>query len=262
MSSAKDPSKLDQHLGFTPGFLSDSPELIAWRAVNERTACVLEVGGFRPTGDVTSSHIGLSPLMAEGEAWPMDAAGQPMQFIAQLNFQQAPWVPEALRDLAMLQFFVGEQFIESGSKAGTWAVITRTHLNGLTPRAQPPFREQPWVGQGVEARWQSPQSDYPCYDDDGMRLPEGMAESPDEAHGECLPGTKIGGWATSIQHGVQFFPYTEDEQGNWQPSPNEPPYVLQIDSEGKAGLHWVDGGVVHLGRHPKTSAWAASCQFY
>jgi hypothetical protein len=200
--------------------------------------------------------------MAEGEAWPMDTAGQPMQFIAQLNLQQAPWMPDALRGVAMLQFFVGERFIESGCEAGTWAVITRTSLDGLTPRAQPAFRERPWIGRGFEARWQAPQADHPCYDDPGMRLPTGMAGFPDEAHGECLSGTKIGGWATSLQHGVLFFPYTEDDQGVWQPSPDEPPYVLQIDSEPKAGLNWVDGGVVHLGRHPETGAWAASCQFH
>jgi len=262
MSQDEDNKRLDQLLGFSPGFLDDEPELVAWRAANTRPCCVLQVGGFRPTGDPMASHIGLSPLMAADQDWPMDLAGQPMQFIAQLNVQAAPWHPPALDGVALLQLFVGERFIESGSEAGTYAIRTFASLDGLTPREQPPFRDDPWVGVGFEAQWRPVQDDHPCYDDGDMCLPAGMTEFPSEAHGECVSGTKIGGYATSLQHELQFYRYEPDADDVLRPSPLEPKYVLQIDSEGKAGLNWVDGGIVYLGKHPVTGAWSACCQFY
>ncbi|ARU05086.1 hypothetical protein CCO03_10635 [Comamonas serinivorans] len=262
MSQQEDETNLDPHLSFSPGFLAASPELTAWRAANTRPCCVLQVGGFRPGGEPTASHLGLSPVMRADEDWPVDLAGQPMQFIAQLNVAQAPWRPAALQDLALLQLFVGEQFIESGSEAGTYAIRTYPSLEGLAAREQPPFRERAWIAQGVEARWQAPQDDHPCYDDGDMVLPEGLATFPDEAHGECRSGTKIGGYATSLQHEVQFYRYELNADGEWCSSPLEPRYVLQIDSDGQAGLNWVDGGIVYLGRHPQTGVWSACCQFH
>ena len=262
MSQDEDNKRLDQLLGFSPGFLDDEPELVAWRAANTRPCCVLQVGGFRPTGDPMASHIGLSPLMAADQDWPLDLAGQPMQFIAQLNVQAAPWHPPALDGVAMLQLFVGERFIESGSEAGTYAIRTFASLDGLTPREQPPFRDDPWVyKQGAEAQWLAPKDDHPCSDDPAMVLPEGVDDFPEQAFGECRNGTKLGGYARTVQHAVQFFAY-DDIDGEWMPSPNEPEYVLQIDSDEAAGLSWVDGGIVYIGRHPVTGAWSACCQFY
>lgn len=239
-----------------------SADLLAWRAANARTTCALQVGGFRPGGDALASHIGLPPAMPADQAWPLDLAGQPMECIAQLNLAQAPWLPEALRGLAMLQFFVGQQFIQSGCARGTWAIIERRSLQDLAPRAQPPLPERPWVGRGFEARWLPPQPDYPCYDDPDMRLPAGMHSFPKAAHGQCLAATKLGGYACSLQHSVACHPYRLNGQGVLSLPPDEPPYVLQIGSEPKAGLDWVDSGVVYLGRHPQSGVWDASCQFY
>lgn len=237
-------------------------ELAPWLALNTRTCCVLEVGGFRPTGDPAASHFGLAPLMEPSEAWPADAAGQPMQFIAQFNLQQAPWLPKALQGHGLLQFFVGEKFIESSCAPETWAIRLRASTEGLTAREQPEFRDAPWLTKGFEARWLAPQQDHPCYDDSDMRLPGGMDEFPDEAHGLCSGRTKLGGYPKSLQHEIAFLRAVEDENGDWLPSPDEPVYVLQIDSEGKAGLNWVDGGIVYLGCHPDTGKWSAHCQFY
>ena len=164
--------------------------------------------------------------------------------------------------LALLLFFVGEKFIESGCAPETWAIRLRHDTAGLIPREQPLFRDDAWIGKGFEARWLAPQQDHPCYDDGCMRLPEGMPEFPDDAHGLCSGRTKLGGYARSLQHEIAFLPAVEDEDSNWQPSPHEPEYLLQIDSEAKAGLNWVDGGIVYLGRNPATGQWSAHCQFY
>ena len=237
-------------------------ELAPWLALNTRTCCVLEVGGFRPSGDPAASHFGLAPLMQADEVWPLDAVGQPMQFIAQFNLLQAPWLPRVLQGNALLQFFVGEKFIESSCAPETWAIKLRTSTANLTPREQPPFKDDAWIRKGFEARWLAPQQDHPCYDDSDMRLPKGMDEFPDEAHGLCSGRTKLGGYTKSLQHEIAFLLAVEDENGDWQPSPDEPVYVMQIDSEAKAGLNWVDGGIVYLGRNPATGQWSAHCQFY
>ena len=250
---------LDPHLGFNPDLLGASPELAAWRAANTRTCCVLQVGGFRPTGDATASHIGLSPVMRADEGWPIDLAGQPMQFIAQLNVAQAPWRPAALADVALLQLFVGERFIESGSAAGTYAIRTYANLGGLAAREQPPFRDDPWIQRGAQAQWLALQDDHPCYDDGAMVLPEGMDDFPEEALGECSDSTQLGGYARSLQHQVQFFA-AENRDGRWAHSSNEPDYVLQIGSDPEVGLNWIDGGISYLGRHPQTGDWLACSQ--
>lgn len=237
-------------------------DLAPWLALNAGSCCVLEVGGFRPTGDPAASHFGLSPLMQADEEWPLDAAGQPMQFIAQFNLLQAPWLPEALTGHALLQFFVGEKFIESSCAPETWAIQLRASTAGLAPREQPPFRDDAWIGKGFEARWLPPQNDHPCYDDSSMRLPKGMEKFPNDAHGLCSGRTKLGGYAKSLQHEIAFLRPVKDDNGDWLPSPDEPFYVMQIHSEGKAGLNWVDGGIVYLGCHPGTGKWSVHCQFY
>jgi uncharacterized protein YwqG len=62
------------------------------------------VGGSRPAKDPFASNFGLRPLGVPGEEWP-SANGKPLMFICQLNLTIAPFVPELLRDVALLTFF-------------------------------------------------------------------------------------------------------------------------------------------------------------
>ena len=82
-------------------------ELAPWLALNTSACCVLEVGGFRPSGDPAASHFGLS------RSWPPTRPGLSTPQASPCIHRPAqsgasPWKPEALQGLALLQFFVGE----------------------------------------------------------------------------------------------------------------------------------------------------------
>lgn len=226
---------------------------------NARPASVLEVGGFRPTGHPLTSHIGLSPVMRAGEQWPLDTEGRPMQFIAQLNVFEAPFVPELIRGEALLTVFVAEDCIQRRFAPGSWELRAYKSLNDLVPMKSP---SQPWSWmRGFECRWRSV-TDYPVYDDSQLILPESYSledDLPEELHGLNVRRSKIGGFASSIQHEVEFVPAMNTADG-WQRGEN-PPFVFQIESEEKARLMWADNGTLYVGRLPGTDEWFASCQF-
>ena len=213
-----------------------------------------------PTGHPLASHIGLAPVMRMGEEWPHDSEGRAMQFVAQLNLTEAPFVPEVLRNVALLTIFVGEKCIERRFDPGSWVLRAYPSLDGLSPVTTPP---QPWHWlKGFECRWQQA-DDYPSYDDALLRLPDGYSledDLPEERHSLNVHRSKVGGFASTVQHEVQFAPPIKTTDG-WQ-KVEEPPFVLQIVSEEKARLMWADNGVLYLGRRPETNEWFASCQFY
>ncbi|WP_083939289.1 DUF1963 domain-containing protein [Deinococcus apachensis] len=231
-----------------------------FKRLNIRPTSVLEVGGFRPTSHPLASHIGLAPVMRVGEEWPRDSEGRGMQFIAQLNLTEAPFVPEVLRDIALLTIFVGEECIERGFNPGSWELRAYPSLDGLSRVTAPP-RPWRWL-KGFECRWQQTE-DYPSYDDDLLKLPDGYRledDLPEEMHGLNVHRSKVGGFASTIQYEVQFVPAIRTANG-WEKGA-EPPFALQIVSEEKAGLMWADNGVLYVGRRPETDEWFASCQFY
>lgn len=226
-----------------------------FRRLNVRPASILEVGGFRPTGDPLASNMALLPVMKPGEKWPHDNQNLPMQFIAQLNLTEAPYVPELLQDIALLTIFVGSRCIEEEFVRGSWELRSYGTLDGLELVAAAP-RPWHWL-KGFECRWKEI-LDYPCYDDNLMRLPAGYNledDLPEEIHGLNIKRSKVGGFASTIQHAVGFQALTEhsDETVN---------FVLQIDSEEKSRLMWADNGTLYIGRRLGTDQWFASCQFY
>ncbi len=60
---------------------------------------------------VDASWFGRVNLALPGEEWPA-ADGMPMTPVAQLNLREAPHVPPALADLAMLAIFFGPDVFE------------------------------------------------------------------------------------------------------------------------------------------------------
>jgi uncharacterized protein YwqG len=182
---------------------------------------IVHVGGFRPTGDPLASHFGLRPLGAEGETWPT-MNGKPLLFICQLNLTVAPTVPALLKDAALITFCVDRELGELAKENGSdWRLRVYPSLSGLVP-INPPA-DAPKLKRGFECRWEE------CND------------HPDDSEGELenMAGTKIGGYASTIQ----FEPWWE-----YQEHPASPAYCLQINSEEKVGLVWGDGGTVYLAR--------------
>lgn len=172
---------------------------------------IVQVGGFRPSGDPFASHFGLRPLAAAGEPWP-SANGKPLLFVCQLNLTAAPAVPPLLKDIALITFFVDPDLGELAKENGVdWSLRAYPSLNGLTPLSPPDGA--PKLSRGFECRWE-------------------LADHDAE-------GTKIGGAASEIQS-EPWWDYREHA--------GAPAFCLQIDSEEKVKLAWGDAGTVYLAR--------------
>jgi uncharacterized protein YwqG len=249
-------------------------KLAEYLKLNSRQTSILEVGGFRPTLDPTTSHFGLTPLAKQGESWPHNQAGEPLQFICQLNLLQAPFVPDILKDIALITFFVdkAQRFIAESFPTDSWCVRAYSSLEQLVPLVKPNFtvaeRDQ-WLGaRGFEAGWLAQVTDHPIYDDPERVTPPGFSEEDmdeiDERRNEWehIYRTKIGGYPSNLQHGVYWGDYSQDGR---DPLENKVAFAFQIASEAKAGLNWVDGGFVYVGRaltRESEQQWFVSCQFY
>jgi hypothetical protein len=178
-----------------------------------------------------------------------------MHFICQLNLTEAPFVPVHLADVALLVFFVADldRFVTSGCDPETWhlrAYNSPANLESIAPPRDvvPPEklkRNQPM--RGFEGRW-SVALDHPLYDDPERVALPGVDDS--EADFEHVYAPKLGGYPSNLQHGVDW-------------PGDDVVFVLQVDSEAKVGLTWVDGGIVYIGRSGvDRSRWVVSCQFY
>ena len=92
-----------------PPYPAPDPAAIArfreWQDRLALPAVYLEPAGparFAPGG----SRIGGPAWLAQGERWPADARGQPMTFLAQVDFAALPPLPDYPRS-GVLQFFIG-----------------------------------------------------------------------------------------------------------------------------------------------------------
>ena len=172
-----------------------------------------------------------------------------MHYICQLNLTEAPVVPERLADIALLIFFIAdfEKLIPGDCAPETWCLRTYGALEGLgplkcdIPASAPPKLKRDQLLRGFEGRWLAA-TDHPLYDD-----PEFRAGSAEDGH---VYATKLGGYPSNLQHAVGW------AGGDFA-------FALQIDSEAKVGLNWVDRGFVYIGRSDTDPRrWAVSCQSY
>jgi uncharacterized protein YwqG len=179
-------------------------------------ASVVNVGGFRPTGEPLATHFGMKPVGLTGEPWP-EWNGKPLLFVCQLNLTAAPFVPSLLAEVKLLTFFIqpdlGTLAEENGSD---WCLRAYPSLEDLAPLAPPSGATA--TRKGFECRWE---------------------EAKDRRGENGLYRTKIGGYASEIQ----AEPWWE-----LKAHPAKPAYCLQINSEPKAGLQWGDNGAIYIGR--------------
>ena len=192
-----------------------------------RKASVVQVGGFRPTGDPLATHFGLRPLGLAGEPWPRlrVAEGPPLLFVCQLNLTAAPQVPPLLTGIALLVFFVDQNHgVMEKENGADWCLRAYRGMDGLVPLERP--AEAPALKRGFECRWLAA-DDRPGGAGNAVR-------------------TKVGGYPSTIQ---------SEPWWDYQKHEATPQYALQIGSEEKVGLGWGDGGAVYLAR-----GTAAGCE--
>jgi uncharacterized protein YwqG len=216
-------------------------DLAGFQRVNTREASILHVGGLRPTNDPLASHFGLTPMALPGEDWPV-SGGKPLSFVCQGNLTAAPFVPDLLREVKLLTFFVKPKLGKLKKESGAdWVLRVYSSLEGLVPLAAPP--KTPALKKGFECRWEKC-LDHPNHDDPELVEVEGFDSADVEL--ENVHRTKFGGYASTIQ---------SEPWWGYQKHAAKPVYVFQINSEEKAGIAWGDGGTIYIAR-----GTAAGCE--
>jgi Domain of unknown function (DUF1963) len=129
-------------------------KLSEYKRLNTRQASLLNVGGFRPTGDPLASHFGMEPLCLPGEQWPESNAA-PMLFVCQLNLTTAPVVPDRLHDIRLITLFVDAAMTGFDEEnGGNWCLRTYGSLEGLVPSVRPANAPRA-PRRGLECRWEA-----------------------------------------------------------------------------------------------------------
>jgi len=207
-----------------------------------RPASRMLVGGFRPPDDPRTSWFGTVRVGLPDESWP-EWKGRPMVGVCQINCAEAPHLPSSLGDVEMLSLFVdftdGVPPDDSPNGEG-WLLRAYSSRNALVSVTEPAIdgRLRPFP-----VRWESIPEDMPAREDLRTFLgseSDGVLEEFGELLGGPAEGSKVGGWPFLVQGELFWAPFNRH--------PANPEYVLQIDSEYKAGLSWGDQGILYIGR--------------
>lgn len=98
-----------QERGGEPSYPAADPQAVAryrkWQKENALPAVFLDPDGRAPVA-AGGSRIGGAVWLAKGESWPADSKGEPMTFIAQVDFGEMPRLPDYPQK-GVLQFFIG-----------------------------------------------------------------------------------------------------------------------------------------------------------
>ncbi|MHC4864890.1 MAG: DUF1963 domain-containing protein [Planctomycetota bacterium] len=199
------------------------------------------VGGFRPPEDPFASWFGRVRVARPDEAWP-DHEGEIMVPLCQINLSELPYVPEKLRNVALITVFIDAEDLPTGAPNGRgWELRTYPSLEGLAETVEPDCEG---AIKPFPVRWELIEEDYPCWEDVPRQLCTKMlAEGTDEEYFDLFENvacSKVGGWPSLIQGGIM-----------WGPKNLVPPdmdYVFQINSEPKGAWGWGDAGTGYFGR--------------
>jgi uncharacterized protein YwqG len=224
-------------------------DISSFLAKNTRNFSAIHIDELPPSGNPLASHFGLSPVRNPNESWPVfiNSSSQESEnlfFICQLNLTEAPYVPDLLSDIKLINIFVRNDDEE------VFSIRAYKDLDGLIPMEVP---EGATFEKGFEIKYELA-ADQPIHDDSDLIEPMEDIEFDSKEfeerdymidkldHQYC---SKIGGYASIIQEDP--FPsiavYESDSI-----HPAKPKFCLQIDSEEKIGLMWGHSGVLYIGR--------------
>ena len=237
-----------------PGSLDELARLV------RRPASVGRLLVGRRSPALGASILGAVAVARPDEPWPT-YRGEPMVGLAQLNVADAPAVPDALRDIALLTVFIGLdgealEIPDGRANGDGWLVRSYPGLDDLAAINDPPAPA--WLRRRLLA-WDRIE-DLPALEDlldivDGEAL-DRLLDGGDfgTAVGSPASGTKLGGWPDLIQGEIAW---------HSQPAAGSPEFCLQIDSDERLGLNLWDGGAIYLGRQTAggSAGWIASAQF-
>jgi uncharacterized protein YwqG len=178
--------------------------------------------------------------------------------LCQINLSELPYVPEKLRDIALITVFIDAEDLPIEAPNGRgWELRTYPSLEGLVETVGPDCEG---AIKPFPVRWELIEEDYPCWEDLGAELREQMlAEGTDEEYLDLFKNvgcSKVGGWPSLIQGEI-----------TWGPKnlvPGDMTYTFQINSESKATWIWGDEGTGYFGRGSwfGKAEWALEWQCY
>ncbi|WP_222430798.1 DUF1963 domain-containing protein [Cohnella terricola] len=209
----------------------------------KRKATLFQIGGYRPSGELTSSIFGKVNLSLPNEEWPY-SNNKPMIPLCQINITQLPYIPELLKDIEMITLFIDSDELPDNNPNGQkWCLRAYKCIKDLVPILNVPYESNIMV---FEMKPSLIEEDYPCWDDfveelnkQNIPITEEVNEFYDN-HLNNVSGFKVGGWPTTIQSEIYWAPYNQH--------PVNPLFVFQIDSTEKGNWYWGDSGVGYFGR--------------
>ncbi len=214
---------------------------------HKRKSNIAQIGGFRPTGEKYRSKMGGSFLMKTDEEWP-SYNGNLLHSILQINIDELPYKPVLFNEIKIITIFIDlEDFPFDKEHGNGWLIRTYKDLNDLQLRENPIEK----TIKSFEINWHLNELAVPDLDYLNALNDISFLDNADIDISEiemdyqnCIK-TKIGGWPSVIQHLLGM----DDDS-----------FVIQIGSEEKVHLNWVDSGNVYIGF--EENEWKLECQFF
>ena len=210
------------------------------------------------TIDPFTSMFGAIRLSRKDEVWP-EYEGTPLWPLCQINLTQAPILPQALSDLALLTVFISPEHamaptqIINTAKAdpnATWALRSYTTLDRLTIPKQSAHGStlSPRLGE-----WADVTADYANHDVAGQVVDTTENDVYGYEWCKSVQQTKLGGWPLTAQ---------SEPWWGYQKSRDTWDFVMQIENEPNAGWHGWGDGVAFIARsRQRPHLWAIDVQF-
>lgn len=223
------------------------------------------------SGKPNDSYFGHVALGARGENWPT-WDGLPMAPLCQLNLADAPYVPEIVRDIALITVFAAandggwvdqtlgyndpDAVLENGNM---WVLRAYPSLNGLVEITQPRL---PGGYSSVRVDWELDEANPPC-SCLFFKRPEMYERLPvdcDLYDEYFFEGGKLGGWPTVFGDSSDWEPIRRMRERQ-DTRADVPHYAFQLGCDQGTGLH--GGGelmdVMFFARDPSNlSRWVMS----
>lgn len=208
--------------------------------------------------DPFASMFGAVRLSLADEEWPM-CNDVPLWPLCQLNLTQSPFVPDALRDLALITVYVGDHEARSPTliinaadpdPSATWVLRAYPTLNALTIPKMPAHGSvmSPRLGE-----WDAQTPDYANHDMADNIVDTAAVDIYAYDWVRTVPQTKLGGWPGTVQSAPWWA--GENTSDTWD-------FVLQIDYELQAGWSgWGDGAAFIARSRERPHLWAIDVQF-
>jgi hypothetical protein len=197
-----------------------------------RPASIAEIGGFRPPDRIPSSTFGGNFACLPDEKWPVYRKRNMCPLI-QVRVDELPFVPKALRRIALFTVFVDRRLPSSGASNGDgWLIRLYDSLADLRPCSNQSSHHV----KSFPIKWSLEEVDAPAWEDLWQLTsrvdPSGIEPLLDFYHDtyKTQTRTKIGGWPSYIQSAIE----------------DEGTYVFQVDSEPKANWFWGDSGAAYF----------------